>query len=215
MGRFTIDRRTTLKWLALTVLASNVRLASPASSVAPLARGYGTDPDLVKPTVPWPRTLSSEELRTVAALCDLLLPDDGSSPAASAVGVHEFVDEWVSAPYPDQQADRKIILAGLEWVERQARQSAGSSFHEVSPAQQIELFERLIGKREPKAQFDGSADFYPRFRYICLGAYYTTEPGIAALGHIGNQPIAGDYPGPSPEALEHLNRALRRLGLTS
>ena len=48
---------------------------------------------------------------------------------------------------------------------------------------------------------------------MVVGAYYTTDPGSADLGYIGNVPIAGEYPGPSTEALEHLDRVLAQLGL--
>ena len=38
----------------------------------------------------------------------------GSAPSASSLGVPDFVDEWVSAPYPDQVKDRPIILDGKD-----------------------------------------------------------------------------------------------------
>src|SRR5687768_5238563 len=97
---FTVDRRTTLKWLCATAAAVNLNWASPAGKLASGAQGYGKDPDLLNPVVPWSRTLTKAQLRLAAAVCDLLLPDDGRSPAASAVHVQDFVDEWVSAPYP-------------------------------------------------------------------------------------------------------------------
>lgn len=210
----TVDRRTTLKWLGAAVLAAQTTLASPASKLLPKASGYGTDPNLVNPSVPWPRTLSRAQLLTVASLCDLILPDDGRSPAASAVGVHDFVDEWVSAPYPDQQQDRAVILRGLDWVAAQSMRRARKPFHQAPAQFQVELFERLHGRRQPAPEFTDADQFMPKLRYIAIGAYYTSEAGIADINHIGNTPIAGDYPGPTPEALEHLRQALKRLGLS-
>lgn len=210
----TVDRRTTLKWLGATILASHAQLASPATKLAPKASGYGTDPNLVNPSVPWPRTLARAQLLVIASLCDLLLPDDGRSPAASAVGVHDFVDEWVSAPYPDQQADRTLILRGIDWVMTQTKQRTDVTFDRAPRALQVELFERLFGKREPRPDFTDAEQFMPKLRYLAMGAYYTSEAGIADLNHIGNTPIAGDYPGPTPQAREHLQQALKRLGLS-
>lgn len=210
----TIDRRTTLKWLGATILAAHAQLASPATKLASKASGYGTDPNLVNPSVPWPRTLSRAQLLVIATLCDLLLPDDGRSPAASTVGVHDFVDEWVSAPYPDQLADRAIILRGLDWITAQTKQSADMTFDRAPRELQVELFERLFGKRQPAPDFTDADQFMPKLRYLAMGAYYTSEAGIADVNHIGNTPIAGDYPGPSPQAQEHLQQALKRLGLS-
>jgi hypothetical protein len=211
---FTVDRRTTLKWLGATVLAAHAQLASPATKLLPSPRGYGTDPNLVHPSVPWPRTLTRAQLLVVASLCDLLLPDDGRSPAASAVGVHDFVDEWISAPYPEQQEDAVVILAGLDWVTAQAQQRAQLPFNQAPRELQVELFERLFGTREPAPGYADANKFIPRLRYVAMGAYYTSDAGIADLNHIGNTPIAGDYPGPSPEAREHIQQALKSLGLS-
>jgi len=212
----TLDRRTTLKWFGAAMLAAKVELASPASKLVSISarQGYGGDPDLQHPSVPWPRTLSKEQLLIVAGLCDVLLPDDGRSPAASAVGVHEFVDEWVSAPYQEQQQDRAIILRGIDWVERQTALRSSQPFHRAPREFQVELFDRLIEQQKAGESKSEMATFLPRLRYIAIGAYYTTEAGIADLGHIGNQPMAGDYPGPTPQALEHVQQALRRLGLS-
>ena len=49
----------------------------------------------------WPLTLTKEQRATATALCDLIIPADDTSPAASSVGVVDFIDEWISAPYPE------------------------------------------------------------------------------------------------------------------
>ena len=48
--------------------------------------GYGTDPDLIRLYQPgelWPLTLSVEQRKTAAALCDCIIPADDVSPSAS------------------------------------------------------------------------------------------------------------------------------------
>ena len=54
-----------------------------------------------------------------------------------------------------------------------------------------------------------------RFRRLVLAAFFCSPEGTKDLGYIGNTPIAGDYPGPSVEALSHLNEVLAELGLSS
>src|ERR1700677_294479 len=97
----------------------------------PAVRGYGGDPDLTKlyhPGDVWPLTLSAAERRTAKALCNVVLPDDGRSPSADSVGVVDFIDEWVSAPYPRQLTDRPVVLEGLAWIYAEALLRSQKSF---------------------------------------------------------------------------------------
>ena len=106
-----MDRRRTLRWIlaasaAMPLLARHALGESEGEGAAhPKAHGYGTDPDLTKIYHPgdlWPLTLTRAQRRTAAALCDVILPADAVSLSASRVGVVDFLDEWVSAPYPSQ-----------------------------------------------------------------------------------------------------------------
>src|SRR5690606_28945074 len=97
-----MDRRTSIKWMLATAAAMNAAQLRAgevvARDVAANQAGYGTDPDLVKewtPGGPWPLTLTGHGRATVTALCDLIIPADEHSPAASAVGVVDFIDEWI------------------------------------------------------------------------------------------------------------------------
>ena len=221
-----VDRRTTIKWLAATMAAAYTGCSSddkylgdeiPArngTSLLGIASkhdgiGYGGDPDRINPLVPWARTMTEGQLRTTAALCDVILPEDERSPAASAVGVPDFIDEWVSAPYPQQQDDRAFILQGLESLEQQSRERFGSSFASGTEEQKTEL----VGAIAAAGATADQSEFFQRFRYLAVGAFYTTEAGMADVGYIGNVPISGEYPGPSDEAMAHLAGVLKQLGL--
>ena len=212
-----VDRRVTLKWLFAAVAASGVPLkgayAAPAvqwpkGAPPPVAgSGYGTDPALLEPVVPWPKTLSAAELRTAAALCDTILPAEGKWPAPSAVGIHHFVDEWVSAPYPEQVADRALLLNGFAWVENEAKARHGRSYADLpEPARAA-----ILG--DAAATDPRGAAFLGKMKFLTTGAYYTSEEGVEELGYVGNVALEGDYPGPTPEALAHLDSILAGLNL--
>jgi hypothetical protein len=220
---FRVDRRTTIKWLAATMAAACTGCSSdekylgdeipPAGrllgvAAQPASIPYGSDPDRMHPVVPWSRTMTEAQLRTTAALCDLILPEDERSPSASGVGVPDFIDEWVSAPYAQQQEDRELIVDGLERLEQQSRQRFDVSFAFASEPQKTELVDSIAGGSGPEP-----AKFFSRFRYLTVGAFYTTEAGARDVGYIGNVPIAGEYPGPSDEAMAHLAGVLEQLGL--
>ena len=51
-------------------------------------------------------------------------------------------------------------------------------------------------------------------KFLTTGAYYTSEQGIEELGYVGNVAIQGDYPGPTKEALAHLEQVLADLKLS-
>src|SRR5690606_3679032 len=125
---------------------------APLLGVAAKADGvaYGGDPDRMNPVVPWARTMTEGQLRTASTFADLLLPEDERSPAASVVGVPDFIDEWISAPYAQQQEDREVVLAGLEWLEQQSQQRFGRSFATANEKQQLELVDSIANGTAPE-----------------------------------------------------------------
>jgi hypothetical protein len=180
----------------------------PSAKLDPIkGPGYGTDPNLLEPVVPWPKTLSAAQLATAAAVCDAILPAEGKYPAPSTIGIHQFVDEWVSAPYPQQAGDRAVILNGFAWIEAQAQARYKKSYAAADEAGRA-----LILADAAKASPEGKA-FLDRMKFLTTGAYFTSEQGIEELGYIGNTPMNGDYPGPTPEALAHLDGVLAKLNL--
>src|SRR5262245_57571256 len=102
---YEVHRRTAAKWVLAASATRRVAILSfDASAATPAAKGYGKDPNLMKIYKAgelWPLTLSKDQRATAAALCDLIIPADDTSPAASSVGVVDFLDEWISAPYPE------------------------------------------------------------------------------------------------------------------
>jgi hypothetical protein len=225
-----VDRRTTIKWLAATMASAYGGCSSDDKHLGaeiPSKHGtsflgvaashdgiaYGGDPDRMHPVVPWARTMTEAQLRTTAAFCDVILPEDERSPAASAVGVPEFIDEWVSAPYSQQQEDRAFILRGLEWLEQQSRERFGSSFASATEQQKTELIDDIARHGDATAELADPTEFFRRFRYLTVGAFYTTQAGMEDVEYIGNFPISGEYPGPSDEAMAHLAGVLKQLGL--
>ena len=190
------DPAQTTPWPALAVPEVN----SP---------GYGTDPDLIAPPPsPWPRLLSKGQLDLVEALSEVICP------GARRADVSDVIDEWISAPYPTQQADRELILPGLAWLDAHCQTTAGTGYASLSLVDQ----QRIVAELATTADASGTPlalplHFFQRLRALVAGAYFSSPIGIRELDHRGNVPIAGDYPGPSAEALDHLDRLLAQLGL--
>ena len=228
-----LSRRDSIKWLsalaACAALPSIVTAKEPEISAAatkghwpelklklpPIkAAGYGKDPSLLTPAI-WPKTLSDAELNLVAVLSDILVPKDGDVPSASEVNVPDVIDEWVSAPYEQQQADRLTILSTLKWIDDESALRFSKSFIQLTDAQQIEIIEDIAYLNESVPEkFLRIARAFNRLRQLVIAAFFCSPAGTKDLGYIGNTAIAGDYPGPTAEAMEHLNDVLKKLGLS-
>lgn len=168
--------------------------------------GYGGDPKLVhiyKPGELWPLTFSEARRLTAAALADVILPEDKYGPAASTVGVVEMIDEWISAPYPTQQADRPIVLDGLEWIEAESAKRFEVEFADASDDQRRAICDDVCYAPEAKPELRQAAAFFSRFRSLCAAAYYATPPGWEAIGYVGNVALER-FDGPPAEVLEKL-----------
>ena len=202
-----MDRRTTIKWMlaaAATVPSLQLTFAGEAArDVAAGQPGYGTDPDLVKewkPGGPWPLTLTEGSRLTTAALADLIIPAEGDVPAASAVGVVDFIDEWISAPYPQQRGDREIILPGLLWIDSESQRRFGKSFAAATDFQRAVIADDICSVAKARPAFATAARFFAKFRDLTAGGFYTTPVGMKDIGYRGNTPLA-TFDGPPPEAL--------------
>lgn len=205
-----MDRRTAIKVLAAAsaipaALSEGCGPEEPPGG-NPLARGTPSDPDLVSPSVPWPTVLTPSELRTVAALCDVILPADDRSPSASAVGVPAFIDEWVSAPYPDHVSDRIRIRGGLVWLDREARERFGSAFVDLATEQHHAICDDICHVPDARPEHRSAALFFDRFRDLAATGFWTTEAGMADVGYVGNVPLAS-FDGPPIEVLDRLDLA--------
>jgi hypothetical protein len=199
----SLSRREAIRQiLAATALASTLNLRGFAAELE--APGLGFDPNLLKKEIPWPRLLTAAEKRIVTALADVIIPADEFGPAASAVGVPDFIDEWVSAPYDQQVKDRKLIRDGLAWLDAEAGKRFGKGFADSSAAQQTAILDDIV-KEGTEARKQARA-FFIVFRDRAAGGYYTTPEGWKAIGYTGNTPMA-EFSGPPPEALAHAGLA--------
>jgi Gluconate 2-dehydrogenase subunit 3 len=209
-----MDRRTTIKWV-LAVSASWPLLrarsgwAAEAAAAEPILalKGYGTDPDLLKTYHPgevWPLTLTAPQRQLAGVLSDLIIPADEHSGSASSVGVVDFIDEWVSAPYPHCQRDRPIVLAGFGWLEREAARRFGKGFAALDAGQQTGICDDICDAARVVPAYREAARFFARYRDLTAAGFYSTPVGRKDLGYIGNVPLT-HFEGPPPELLRKLN----------
>jgi hypothetical protein len=209
-----IDRRVAIKWMltagAGALLAGTRSFgdagAEAAAAPKPAGTGYGTDPDLVKGYKPgdlWPLTFTPAQRRQVAALCDVIIPADEHSPSASAVGVTDYIDEVVSAPYPDNVREGKKILEGLAWLDSESTKRFGAAFADAAETQRLAICEDISYDEPKDPALKPAADFFKLFRNLVAGGFYTTPVGMKDIGYVGNVPLAA-FAGPPADLVAKL-----------
>lgn len=202
MPTISITRRGVLQFAGvITAAAMRPQLAM---GVPARSSGYGTDPPLMTPAASWSRILTESQRALFAALCDVVLPAEGAHPSASQVGVHDFLDEWVSAPYPAMQRDHQLLMTGAAELDRRMQARHATRFAAALPAQQREVFESLFGEDAPLRNFPA------RVVNLISAGYYTTTAGYADMGYAGNRPLPV-FPAPAAEVIQQIDAAVAGL----
>jgi hypothetical protein len=211
-----MDRRTTIKWVLAAsaswpLLQARGGSAAEATAAEPMLalKGYGTDPDLLKTYRPgdvWPLTLTTPQRQLAGVLSDLIIPADEHSGGASSVGVVDFIDEWLSAPYPDCQRDRPIVLAGFSWLETEAARRFGKGFVALDAGQQTIICDDICDARRAAPARRDAAHFFAVYRDLTAAGFYSTPVGRKDLDYIGNVPLKR-FDGPAVELLRKLKLA--------
>jgi hypothetical protein len=198
-----MDRRVAIKWM-LSAVGSVALLDGDAFAQMPLppsGAGYGTDPNLLKTYKPgdlWPLAMSAMQRRTAAALCDVIIPAEGATPSASALHVHDFIDEWISAPYPAHQRDRTTIVNGLAWMEEESTRRFAKPFYKLATRQHHAICDDICYEPKARPEFRTAAAFFRRYRDLTAGGFYTTPAGMKDIGYVGNVALPA-FNGPPKE----------------
>lgn len=207
-----MDRRSAVKWM---LVAFGSLHGAPAASAnpAPVApgpgadsataiQGYGKDPDLLRVYQPgelWPLTFTRAQRGSARWLADQILPAAGSAPAAGTLSVHDFIDEWVSAPYAPCRADRGVILEGLDWLDSHSRAVHARPVGEL-PRESGQALMDLLADSGQGVVSGAPEGFFGRFRKLVAIGYFTTPVGMQDLGYVGNRPT-DSFDGPPEAAL--------------
>ena len=201
-----LPRRVALKWMVAASATISMLDWRSFGAPAATAKGYGLDANLLETYNPgdlWPLTLTEAQRRTATALCDVIIPADNKSPAASQLHVVDFIDEWISAPYPGQQAHREIIVNGLAWMETESAKRYKKTFPELTEPEQHSICDDICFAPKAAPEFRTVANFFSLFRNLTTGGFYTTPAGWKDIGYVGNVALQ-KFDGPPPEVLKHV-----------
>jgi len=145
-----------VEFLALDAsLKLNRRAFLQAALAAAAAGGAGVA--CSRNRTPW-RFLSLDEARTLAALCDQIIPPDQDA-SASWAGVVNYIDLQLCGPFKRLQ---NIYRQGLAAVDQTSHEVHGKAFADLDSDQQIELLRRFEAGHAPRDiwQQVSSAEFF-------------------------------------------------------
>ena len=203
-----VSRRVALKVMAavsgsLPVLDAAVLEAQQATPTQQPAhprvgpRGDAWDPDLIHPRPgTWPRKLSSGELITLAALCDMIIPADSKSPSASAVGAPAWINEYVS--FDNNQNALVRVRGGLVWLNLESNKRFGRPFVRLTRSEREQICDDICYTPKAPPELRPAALFFDTVRDLTAVGFYTTRQGMQDLGYIGNVALRA-FPDVSPE----------------
>lgn len=138
----------------------------------------------------------AHEMSTITVLADIIIPKDDQSPAASEVGVPDFI-EFIVKDLPDHKLPMR---GGLKWLDMHALNKYKNVFVNCKPEEQIAIVEEIAYPSKAKPEVGPGVSFFNRMRDLTASGYYTSKEGIADLGYAGNKP--GVWSGVPPEILK-------------
>lgn len=130
-----------------------------------------------------PTHLTPPRTRVMAALAEVIIPET-DTPGASEADVTGFVAALVDGWLDDD--DRDDFLEGLDTVDPAAREHFGADFADCTAEQQSRYVGELdaeVSRLREDPDASASSHFFHHVKRFTITAYFTSEVGLAALGH--------------------------------
>lgn len=179
-----LTRRGALKQIAGTASAA---ISFPILSNGPTAVAADMRSIETSAHTPYtPKFFNSDQMKTIGALADRIIPADDQSPGALAARVHEFIDIIVaesSRPEKDQWR------AGLAVLDQLSQRECGKEFAECD----LDAQDRLLRKISQREDHPNTPEeiFFAKFKGATIEGYYTSAIGIHQdLQYQGNTALA-------------------------
>lgn len=131
---------------------------------------------------------TEEERTKIKVLVDIIMPKDDASPAATEIGVPDFIEFIMK----DQPAYQTPMRGGLMWLDFEADEKFGKSFAELNQVEVLELVDLVAWPETAKPGYEGGVRWFNMLRNLTCSGYFSTEAGWSYLGYVGNTPNVWD-----------------------
>ncbi len=193
-----MDRRESLKTLIMGGMASSLFLSScindkespiEEGDIIEEKEGYGRTPaeEERDEALYSERFFTEEEMATIAALADIIIPEDEESVSATEAGVLEFI-EFIVKDIPEHQLPMR---GGLMWINRESNKRFDGPFEKISKDNQLKIVDQIAYPQDFEKKSSGPT-FFKRIKDLVVTGYFTSEPGFKYLDYRGNTPNVWD-----------------------
>ncbi|WP_291908390.1 gluconate 2-dehydrogenase subunit 3 family protein [Chitinophaga sp. CB10] len=195
-----MDRRKSLKALALGTLSVSALLTAPGCDNKKTDAGKGGD----KAKTPgYGRTedekvrdeqlnaapyFTDAEMKTIAILADIIIPADEHSGSATDAGVPKFIG-FIVKDKPELQLPMR---GGLRWLDVQSAKRVNKSFSESTPEERLAIVDDIAYPEKAKPEMSQGVAFFNLMRNLTATGFFTSKIGIKDLGYVGNTPNEWD-----------------------
>lgn len=131
---------------------------------------------------------TEEERKKLSTLVDIIIPKDSESPAATEVGVVDFMEFMMK----DQPGNQTRMRGGLMWLDFESDEQFGKAFNELNESQVLEIVELVAWPDRASEEYQGAVDWFNLLRNLTCSGYFSTEAGWKYIGYQGNQPNVWD-----------------------
>lgn len=124
------------------------------------------------------------EMKTIAALSDIIIPKDEVSGSATEAGVPDFI-EFMAKDRPEYQTR---LRGGIKWLDLQCMRRFDADFASCNADQQIEMVDEIAWPEKAKPEMQPGVAFFNTMRDLTACGFFTSKMGLADLGYMGNRP---------------------------
>ena len=174
---------------------SGENAAAPAEPTDAMSGGHGA-------------FFNDDDARTMAALCERLMPGEAGRPGATNANVLNYIDLALSGAYADHQ---DFYRRGVAQLNAHCLKTYGKAFHGLTSTQQDETISALEHGKAPEFTWPTAQSFFETVRT------HTMEGMFADPVYGGNKDFLGwqlvGFPGAQPLFTEddmHSKRAFTR-----
>ncbi|WP_192346478.1 gluconate 2-dehydrogenase subunit 3 family protein [Algoriphagus sp. Y33] len=131
---------------------------------------------------------TDDERKKLSTLVDIIMPKDDESPAATEIGVVDFMEFMMK----DQPGNQTPMRGGLMWLDFEADEKFGKTFNELSETEVMQIVDEVAWPDTAKPEYDGGVRWFNSLRNLTCSGYFSTEAGWKYIGYVGNKPNAWD-----------------------
>lgn len=124
------------------------------------------------------------EMKTIATLCDIIIPKDEVSGSATDAGVPDFI-EFMAKDRPEYQTP---LRGGIKWLDLQCMRRYNADFASCKQEQQIEMVDEIAFPEKAKPEMKAGVSFFNTMRDLTACGFFTSKIGLEDLGYMGNRP---------------------------